>query len=403
MAGQAVAFHAPSATSRAPRGPATVPAGSPAARCRATDLRYDAGVSRRASALLTLLVAACDGGAVPAAGDASSQDASAAEGGIEGDGTSEPPPEDHDAARPTVQPDGGMPDGGVPSTVGNPCSQDRDCLDGVFCNGSERCLDGTCGKGMPPEVDDGVACTEDRCDESTGRVVHQAQAAMCDDDEPCTRDECDRVAGCRHEQDFSICTCEPVGECDPFDANPCPGAACRPSAGETVCEAIDAPVLAEGDSCAVPNEDACPAGTACIDFGGGQRCHRLCRAGSVGDCGATLACSFAALGDPCLRVCRPFPEACDIFDQDCADSADTCTLATHPETDERYTGCRPAGPQERGDACGGGSGTCGHGLICVSSTCREVCDPMDGTPGCSDSGEACTGLSASYEIPFCQP
>jgi hypothetical protein len=31
-----------------------------------------------------------------------------------------------------------------------------------------------------------------------------------------------------------------------------------------------------------------------------------------------------------------------------------------------------------------------------------VCDPDDGNPGCTDAGEACTGVSASYDIPFCE-
>lgn len=352
------------------------------------------------------VLAACGGGTSGTVVDASRGDAAADSGTHQGGGMGEPEP-GHDAGVDASKPhqdaavDGG---GAPPDTIGNACMRDSECLDGKFCNGPERCgANGRCEAGTPPEVDDGVACTTDTCHESTGRVVHEADDSACDDGEPCTTDVCHLTADCRHVEDFSACTCEPVGDCDPFDADPCPGAACRPKVDGTVCEMPDAPVLAEGDSCAVPDEDACPAGTVCLDFGGGQRCHRLCRAGSVGTCGAGTACSTTVFGDACVKVCRSYPEPCDIFLQDCVDLADTCTLATHPETDERYTGCRPAGPQQRGQACGGASGTCGHGLICVSNLCREVCDPMDGDPGCSDAGESCTGLSASYDIPFCEP
>lgn len=351
------------------------------------------------------LAVACDGISA-ATGDASAADASS-DDASQGGGMGTPEPGVDAATGPSGPSDDAGVDGGgpPPDTIGNACTSHSECLDGKFCNGPERCgADGRCQAGTPPEVDDGVQCTTDKCNESTGRVVHTPDDSVCDDGEACTRDTCDLTADCRNVEDFSACTCEPVGACDPFDADPCPGGACRPTVGGTVCETPDAPVLAEGDSCAVPDEDACPAGTLCVDIGGGQRCHRLCRAGTVGTCGATLACSTSALfTDACVRLCRPFPEPCDILAQDCVDMTDTCTLATHPETGENYTGCRPAGTQQRGDACGPGSGTCGHGLICVSRICREVCDPMDGDPDCTDAGEACTGVSATYDVPYCEP
>lgn len=68
------------------------------------------------------------------------------------------------------------------------------CSDNAFCNGEETCAPGAersdedgCLPGVRPEVDDGIDCTDDRCDETTDSIVNQPG-----DDCPCTEDEdCD--------------------------------------------------------------------------------------------------------------------------------------------------------------------------------------------------------------------
>ena len=58
--------------------------------------------------------------------------------------------------------------------------------DGVFCNDAEVCdpvLD--CQPGTPVVIDDGVACTDDSCDEAAN--------------DPCTAEVCDSVAGCSND------------------------------------------------------------------------------------------------------------------------------------------------------------------------------------------------------------
>ena len=87
------------------------------------------------------------------------------------------------------------------------------CDDGAFCNGGETCdaLAG-CQAGAPPALDDGVACTDDSCDEGADAVVHLPDDAYCDDSDPCTAELCDAVLGC---------TSEPVPGCGvPLPAAP---------------------------------------------------------------------------------------------------------------------------------------------------------------------------------------
>src|SRR5690242_10581707 len=48
------------------------------------------------------------------------------------------------------------------------CKSDDDCDDGRFCNGGETCgSDGQCKAGELVACDDGIACTEDLCVETT--------------------------------------------------------------------------------------------------------------------------------------------------------------------------------------------------------------------------------------------
>jgi len=74
-----------------------------------------------------------------------------------------------------------------------------DCDDDVFCNGTETCSPTTgCGSGEPPVVDDGIACTDDRCDEESDQVQHVGRNEACDDEDDCTVDTCESAEGCRN-------------------------------------------------------------------------------------------------------------------------------------------------------------------------------------------------------------
>ncbi|RLB49212.1 MAG: hypothetical protein DRJ42_21495 [Deltaproteobacteria bacterium] len=199
--------------------------------------------------------------------------------------------------------------------------------------------------------------------------------------------------------------CTAIGPCDPFDPTSCPdGEGCQPGIGMTECVTLDADAADLGETCALPDE--CAAGLLCLNFGDGPTCERMCPNGSIGFCGAGQACTGAIGGDMCIRICRSIPTPCDIYTQDCAGTDEACTLARNPETGETYTGCRPAGTQGSGMACGGADGQCQAGLICIGEAsidvCRQVCGPDGGDPTCADPGESCTGLSTNWMVPYCR-
>ncbi|MDQ3036682.1 MAG: hypothetical protein M3Y87_30095, partial [Myxococcota bacterium] len=195
--------------------------------------------------------------------------------------------------------------------------------------------------------------------------------------------------------------CTATGACDPFDPTSCGAQACRRGSMGAECMAVDAAPRAVGEACEFPEQ--CVAGTMCLNFGDGFHCSRMCPDGSVGFCGDGFVCT-GTIGDFCVQICRPLPARCDIYAQDCADPDDTCTFATDPERELSYTGCRPAGPRGAGETCGGGSGTCGHDLVCIridtATSCRQPCNPDAPVDECP-TGQACTGFARTWMVGYC--
>ncbi|MBW2272432.1 MAG: hypothetical protein JRG96_04115 [Deltaproteobacteria bacterium] len=101
-----------------------------------------------------------------------------------------------------------VPDDGVPCTV-DTCDEvndsfvfapdDNQCDDGLFCNGDEVCDPvNNCVLGLPLDMDDGVVCTADFCNESIDEIVHFPSHAACDNMIFCDGVEvCDPVFNCR--------------------------------------------------------------------------------------------------------------------------------------------------------------------------------------------------------------
>jgi|LNFM01.1.fsa_nt_gb hypothetical protein len=69
--------------------------------------------------------------------------------------------------------------------------RDRLCDDGLFCTGVERCDRATGCARQPVQCGDSVECTQDRCDEATRRCVHAADDGLC----PVSY-RCDETDGC---------------------------------------------------------------------------------------------------------------------------------------------------------------------------------------------------------------
>ncbi|MEK6675009.1 MAG: proprotein convertase P-domain-containing protein [Planctomycetota bacterium] len=92
------------------------------------------------------------------------------------------------------------------------CTTNPQCDDGLFCNGAETCVSGSCQAGTAPNCDDGVACTTDACNESTDSCTHTANNAACNDGLFCNGAEtCNVTLGCQAGSD------------------PCPGQTCNES------------------------------------------------------------------------------------------------------------------------------------------------------------------------------
>ena len=94
------------------------------------------------------------------------------------------------------------------------------CDNGLWCDGTETC-DATedCQPGTPQDEDDGVDCTDDSCDEATDTIVNTPNNANCDDDDPCTTDICnpatgDPATGCRYDPVADCKPCSTDAECD---------------------------------------------------------------------------------------------------------------------------------------------------------------------------------------------
>jgi hypothetical protein len=142
----------------------------------------------RALYLLALFSLACDGPMEPV--DAGPPDSS----------TSDP-----DAGTPRdagSDPDSGPPDSGPPptecnldNTLGNLCSFDSQCDDGCFCNGVERCFEGTCEAARGNPCNDRIDCTADSCTEEA-HCTRVADDSVCNDTDDCTLDFCDLAIGC---------------------------------------------------------------------------------------------------------------------------------------------------------------------------------------------------------------
>ncbi|MEM9189886.1 MAG: hypothetical protein AAGF12_11960 [Myxococcota bacterium] len=78
-----------------------------------------------------------------------------------------------------------------------PCERDQDCNDGFLCNGTERCGSAeVCLAGRPLVCEDGVSCTRDECSEAAGGCSSRPDHGRCDDGSFCNGRELCTNRGC---------------------------------------------------------------------------------------------------------------------------------------------------------------------------------------------------------------
>lgn len=88
------------------------------------------------------------------------------------------------------------PQGSGPCSAG--CTTNPQCDDGLWCNGAETCVSGSCQAGTAPNCNDGVACTTDSCNESTDSCSNVPNNSACSDGLFCNGTEtCSATLGCQ--------------------------------------------------------------------------------------------------------------------------------------------------------------------------------------------------------------
>ncbi len=236
------------------------------------------------------------------------------------------------------------------------CTSDASCDNGVFCDGDERCAPASpdadlrgCVTGAR-ELDDGVACTEDICDEARAEVRHvRTSACACEADADCAAQA---TSSCR------VGSCED-GEC--VFSNRQAGAACVP---EGAC-VVDA---------------ACDLSGRCV----GSLDDRRCDNGAF--CDGQETCDPGAAGaDPQTGcVAGPAPEPPPELEDD-----EPCTVVTCDDEGERfYLDASRCGCDEAGAPCDDPDPTDCVAFRCTEElTCQRV--NLDAGVGCDD-GAACT-------------
>jgi hypothetical protein len=231
------------------------------------------------------------------------------------------------------------------------CARDEECDDRVFCNGVERCVEGTCRAGERVVCDDGVACTRDVC-RGDGCVAENDDGACTD----APGGRCAGPLGCQYGRCEVGVTCVPSTGCEEVR---CDGSTCvrtsRCGAGQTCCGAACVPVgCDDGNPCTA---DVCD-GTACV--------YRP-RSGS--SCSDGDACTT---GDACTAAgrCVGTPLPCDDGNP-CTD--DACNPSLGCVRTNNAAPCSDGNPCTTGDVCRGGvcvAGTaCNDGVACTADSC----------------------------------
>jgi hypothetical protein len=253
----------------------------------------------------------------------------------------------------------------MPVGAGAACFLDRDCSDGDFCNGVERCVSSACQSTPDLPCDDADPCTSDFCEPAAGCAhaedqcptscvgladgTHCADATVCtrgdaclaeacvpgpavscDDGDACTRDSCDPVRGCVYSEEAVQFPCVPDCNGGVADYTPCPG---------------------DGDPCTL---DACLPSVDLISDP--HRCIIGLR-GLERQCQDSDLCNGQEFCSPTLGCESGPPLVCD--DGASCNGAEGC---------DPTLGCQPGTPDPDGTTCDDAL-QCTTGDVCASGTC----------------------------------
>ena len=126
---------------------------------------------------------------------------------------------------------------GAYSSVKTTCSNDGDCDNGLYCDGEESCVEGSCVAGQPVTCSAGSdACTSNVCDESSDSciVVPKADGTSCSDGafcngmETCQSGMCSpgTDVACNDGLECSVDSCNETTDACEYDDSGCTGVQC---------------------------------------------------------------------------------------------------------------------------------------------------------------------------------
>lgn len=281
-----------------------------------------------------------------------------------------------------------------------PLSDGVSCDDGLVCTTADVCREGRCG-GVPRECDDGLACSQDSCNESQGGCVANKESCPCTQDRDCSDGN----------------ACNGMETCDPLSLTCLSGAALSCGGLDTACT-IGQCNPTDGSCQALPR----PSGTSCSDGNPctlNDRCTAGLCSGTAITCTAKDACHEAGVCDPgtgsCSEPAKPDGTTCD--DGSLCTQADVCKSGTcepgTPTTCVAIDDCHEAGVcnpttgscsqplAPDGTACNDGL-QCTTGDVCAAGTCSgapRVCD--DGLACSMDSCTEAAGCTANVALCQC--
>ncbi len=268
-------------------------------------------------------------------------------------------------------------DGGGECVAGAP--DDAACEDGQFCNGAEVCDAGRgCLPGDPLQIDDGVLCTADSCDEQRDVIVNDDGPCGCEEDQDCEPEQgantclryfcLDRVCGSEPLPRAAVCndglsctngdTCDGEGTCSgaPVDRLCDDGAFCN---GVEFCDPESERRDANG--CIAGTPPPVNDGVECTDDSCNEQQDRVINDPSSCPCLQDRDCVPEQNPNPCLEyTCTP---------------AQLCMIATRPNGSACDDGIACTGQDEcQTGSCNGVSNDslCLDDLFCNGT---EICQP----------------------------
>ncbi|MGB0714310.1 MAG: IPTL-CTERM sorting domain-containing protein [Phycisphaerae bacterium] len=314
------------------------------------------------------------------------------------------------------------------------CSNSPDdslCNDGDFCNGVETCdPNNDCQAGSAPDCDDGIACTEDSCDEANDTCTSTPVNALCDDGVDCTVDECVAGLGCQNTPDDSFCAnglfcdgnevCDPVNDCQDGTA-PCnEPLRCDEDADECVdcltdgqcddgnfCNGIE---ICIGSRCIPGTPPNCDDGIACTVDSCNEDTDSCDNTPDDSFCSNSLFCDGAEVCDPnngCIAGAAPNCDdgvSCTV--DICNEDSDSCDNTPDDSVCSNGLFCDGAEVCDPNSDCQPGTPpNCNDGVSCTVDACNEDTDSCDNTPDDSvcSNGNFCDGVEVCDPNNDCQP